>query len=112
MHKYVGENAKYVEKGYPDVQNDVGKNVGRNTSREAFPTQYQIGVRKTFPDAGGCVGIDGVGKTLFPTPSMPTHLPASGKPVFRRFFPDLPLVKLMLGDFYLVLQSVPKLHEV
>ncbi|KAA0035424.1 transcription factor HBP-1b(c38)-like [Cucumis melo var. makuwa] len=86
-HKYVGKNAKYVEKGYPDVQNDVGKNVGGNASREAFPTPYQHGVEKGFPDVGRCVGIDGIGKTLFPTLSMPTHLPASGKPLFRRFFP-------------------------
>ncbi|KAA0054237.1 hypothetical protein E6C27_scaffold131G001820 [Cucumis melo var. makuwa] len=43
-HKYVGENAKYVGKGYPDVQNGVG----RNASREAFPTPYQIGVGKTY----------------------------------------------------------------
>ncbi|KAA0050791.1 hypothetical protein E6C27_scaffold404G00420 [Cucumis melo var. makuwa] len=66
-HKYVGENAKHVGKGYPDVQNDVGKNVGGNASREAFPTPIWYGV----------------GKTLFPTPSMPTHLTASGKPIFR-----------------------------
>ncbi|KAA0054541.1 hypothetical protein E6C27_scaffold24G003250 [Cucumis melo var. makuwa] len=76
-HKYVDENAKYVGKGYPDVQNGVGKNVGRNASREDFST---LG---GFTDAGRCVGIDG-----------------------------LPLVKLMLGDFYFVLQFVPKLHEV
>ncbi|KAA0059110.1 hypothetical protein E5676_scaffold150G00130 [Cucumis melo var. makuwa] len=60
-HKYVGENAKYVGKRYPDVQNGVGKNVGRNASREAFPTPYQHGVGKGFPDAGRCVGIYGVG---------------------------------------------------
>ncbi|KAA0068116.1 hypothetical protein E6C27_scaffold238G00760 [Cucumis melo var. makuwa] len=82
-HKYVGENAKNVGKGYPDVQNDVGKNVGGNASREAFPTP------NWFPDAVGCVGKAGVGKTLFPTPFMPTHLTASGKPIFRRFFPDM-----------------------
>nr|ADN33678.1 hypothetical protein [Cucumis melo subsp. melo] len=64
-HKYVGENAKYVGKGYPDVQNGVGKNVGRNASREAFPTPIWYGVGKGFPDARRCVGIDGVGKTLF-----------------------------------------------
>ncbi|KAL4029029.1 hypothetical protein IC575_012249 [Cucumis melo] len=51
-HKYVGENAKYVGKGYPDVQNGVGKNVKRNASREAFPTPYQIGVGKAFPTSG------------------------------------------------------------
>uniref|UniRef100_A0A9I9E573 Uncharacterized protein n=1 Tax=Cucumis melo TaxID=3656 RepID=A0A9I9E573_CUCME len=34
--KNVGENEKYVEKGYPDVSNGVGKNVGRKASREAF----------------------------------------------------------------------------
>ncbi|TYK22375.1 hypothetical protein E5676_scaffold1428G001000 [Cucumis melo var. makuwa] len=62
-HKYVGENAKYVGKGYPDVQNGVGKNVGRNASREAFPTPSWYSVGKGFPDAGRCVGIDGVGKT-------------------------------------------------
>jgi len=71
-HKYVGENAKYVGKGYPDVQNGIGKNVGRNASREAFPTPYQSSVGKGFPDAGMCVGMT-----------------ASGKPVFRRFFPDV-----------------------
>ncbi|TYK19835.1 hypothetical protein E5676_scaffold811G00420 [Cucumis melo var. makuwa] len=61
-HKYVGENAKYVGKGYPDVQNGVGKNVGRNASREAFPTPYQISVGKAFPDAGRCVGMTMSGK--------------------------------------------------
>ncbi|KAA0053626.1 hypothetical protein E5676_scaffold37G00650 [Cucumis melo var. makuwa] len=61
-HKYVGENAKYVGNGYPDVQNDVGKNVGRNASREAFPTPYQISVGKAFPDAGRCVGMTASGK--------------------------------------------------
>ncbi|KAA0036832.1 hypothetical protein E5676_scaffold110G002020 [Cucumis melo var. makuwa] len=81
-HKYVVENEKFVGKGYPDVQNDVGKNVGRNASREAFPTPYQHGVGKGFPDAEICVDIDGVEKTLFPTPSMPTHTSASGKPLF------------------------------
>ncbi|KAA0036795.1 hypothetical protein E5676_scaffold110G001560 [Cucumis melo var. makuwa] len=88
-HKYVSENAKYVGKGYPDVQNGIGKNVGRNASREAFLTPYQFGVGKGFPEAGSCAGIDGVGKTLFLMLSMPTHLPASGKPVFRRFFPNV-----------------------
>ncbi|KAA0058847.1 hypothetical protein E6C27_scaffold98G00050 [Cucumis melo var. makuwa] len=82
-YKYVGENAKNVGKGYPDVQNDVGKNVGGNASREAFPTPIWYGVGKGFPDAVRCVGIDGVGKTLFPTPSMSTHRTASGKPIFR-----------------------------
>ncbi|TYK01619.1 ribonuclease 3-like protein 2 [Cucumis melo var. makuwa] len=67
-HKYVGGNAKNVGKGYPDVQNDVGKNVGGNASREAFPTPNWYGVGKAFPDAVRCVDIDGVGKTLFPTP--------------------------------------------
>ncbi|TYJ95749.1 hypothetical protein E5676_scaffold110G00040 [Cucumis melo var. makuwa] len=89
MHKYVNENEKFVGKGYPDVQNCVGKNVERNASREAFPTPYQHGVGKGFPDAEICVDIDGVEKTLFLTPSMPTHTSASGKPLFRRFFPDV-----------------------
>ncbi|TYK17766.1 hypothetical protein E5676_scaffold306G00060 [Cucumis melo var. makuwa] len=61
--KYVGENAKYVGKGYPDVQNGIGKNV------------------RTYVGIDG-VGIDALlttsGKPLFPTFFMSTCFSASG----------------------------------
>ncbi|KAA0051172.1 hypothetical protein E6C27_scaffold511G001270 [Cucumis melo var. makuwa] len=65
--KNIGENEMYVEKGYPDVQNDVRKNVERKASREAFPTLYQHGVEKASPDAELRVGIACIGSTSFPT---------------------------------------------
>ncbi|KAA0035903.1 hypothetical protein E5676_scaffold529G00150 [Cucumis melo var. makuwa] len=40
MPKNVGENEKYVRKGYPDVHHGVGKNVERKASGEAFSTPY------------------------------------------------------------------------
>ncbi|KAA0026203.1 hypothetical protein E5676_scaffold343G00970 [Cucumis melo var. makuwa] len=49
--KNIGENEKYVGITFPDVQNGVGKNVGRNASGEAFSTPYQRGVGKASPDA-------------------------------------------------------------
>ena len=36
--KNVGENEKYVGKGYPDVQHGVGKSIERNAPGEALPT--------------------------------------------------------------------------
>ncbi|TYK16517.1 hypothetical protein E5676_scaffold21G003270 [Cucumis melo var. makuwa] len=36
--KTVGENEKYIGKGYPDVPNGVGKNVGRKASGKPLPT--------------------------------------------------------------------------
>ncbi|KAA0052312.1 hypothetical protein E5676_scaffold113G001370 [Cucumis melo var. makuwa] len=91
-HKYVGENAKYVGKGYPDVQNGVGKNVGRNASREAFPAPIWYGVGKGFPDARRGfpdavtwrreIPQNASGKGEFPTlikPLFPTFHAASGK---------------------------------
>ena len=48
--KNVDENEKYVGITFPDVQNGVGKNVGRNASGEAFPTPYQHSVGKTSSD--------------------------------------------------------------
>ncbi|TYK03727.1 hypothetical protein E5676_scaffold863G001020 [Cucumis melo var. makuwa] len=81
--KNVGENEMYVEKGYPDVQNDVRRNVERKASRDAFPTPYQHGVEKASPDTELCVGIACIESTSFPMQTMPVHLPASGNPSFR-----------------------------
>ncbi|TYK10638.1 hypothetical protein E5676_scaffold315G001210 [Cucumis melo var. makuwa] len=51
MPKNVGENEYYVGITFLDVQNGVGKDVGRNASGEAFPMPYQRGVGKASPDA-------------------------------------------------------------
>ncbi|TYK08555.1 hypothetical protein E5676_scaffold323G00980 [Cucumis melo var. makuwa] len=88
-HKYVGENAKHVGKGYPDVQNDVGKNVGGNASREAFPTPIW-----GFPDAVTWrreIPQNASGKGEFPTlikPLFPTFHAASGKTPIPDAAPD------------------------
>ncbi|TYK14431.1 hypothetical protein E5676_scaffold186G00900 [Cucumis melo var. makuwa] len=97
MPKKVGENEKYVGNGYPDVQNSVGKNVGRKASGEALPTPYQHGIGKASPDAELRVGIACVENTSFPTQTMPAHLPASGNPLFRLFFPTF----LYVGNSFL-----------
>ncbi|TYJ98644.1 hypothetical protein E5676_scaffold507G00290 [Cucumis melo var. makuwa] len=81
--KNVDKNEKYVGKRYPDVSNDVGKNVGRKASGEAFPTPCWYGVGKASLDAEICVGIGCIRNTSFPTQPMPMRISASGKPLFR-----------------------------
>ncbi|KAA0045130.1 hypothetical protein E5676_scaffold500G001190 [Cucumis melo var. makuwa] len=101
-HKNVGESEKYVGKGYADVFHDVGNNVGRNESGEVFPTSYQHGVRTASPDAVTCVDHSGVGSSSSNGPYADARYGVA--------FAFVPLVKLTLGDFYLALQFVPKLH--
>ncbi|KAA0047052.1 hypothetical protein E6C27_scaffold466G00040 [Cucumis melo var. makuwa] len=62
-HKNVGKSEKNVEKGYVDVFHDVGNNVERNESGEAFPMAYQHGVGNASPDVVTCVGQSGVGSS-------------------------------------------------
>ncbi|KAA0050573.1 hypothetical protein E5676_scaffold945G00300 [Cucumis melo var. makuwa] len=47
--KNVGENEKYVGITFPDVQNGVGRNVGRNASGEAFRRHTNATSGKPLP---------------------------------------------------------------
>ncbi|KAA0032456.1 hypothetical protein E6C27_scaffold999G00200 [Cucumis melo var. makuwa] len=62
-YKNVEESEKNVEKGYADVFHDVGNNVERNESGEAFPTSCWYSVGNASPDAMTCVGQSSIGSS-------------------------------------------------
>ncbi|KAA0066974.1 hypothetical protein E6C27_scaffold550G001180 [Cucumis melo var. makuwa] len=63
-YKNVGENGKYVGKGYTDFFHDVGKNVKRGIPDAVLvrrPKYHDVG--NTSPDAMTCVGHSGIGSS-------------------------------------------------